>query len=148
LQLGIEIAASRLFHYRGDLDAELKRIPPQVLACANAYVAGVNARIDEVTADPALLPLEYRILGIAPLRWTLRDLVITRGASIGNADDEVRRAQLAAIGLLDLDAIVAPLRPAHRMVVPDGLDVAAVGEEDLGVLQLGRLPFGRVRGAG
>ncbi len=135
-------AASRLFHYRGDLDAELKRIPTQVLACANAYIAGVNARIDEVAADPMLLPLEYRILGIAPLRWTLRDLVITRGASIGNADDEVRRAQLAAIGLLDLDAIVAPLRPAHRMVVPDGLNVAAVGEDDLGVLQLGRLPFG------
>lgn len=135
-------AASRLFHYRGDLDAELKRIPAQVLACANAYIAGINARIDEVAADPTLLPLEYRILAIAPLRWTLRDLVITRGASIGNADDEVRRAQLAAIGLLDLDAIVAPLRPAHRMVVPDGLDVAAVGEDDLGILQLGRLPFG------
>ena len=135
-------AASRLFHYRGDLDAELKRVPPAVLACAKAYVAGINARIDEVAADPALLPLEYRILGVAPLRWSLRDLVITRGASIGNADDEVRRAQLAALGLLDLDAVVAPLRPAHAMVVPAGLDVAAVSEADLGVLLLGRLPFG------
>ena len=135
-------AAARLFHYRGDLDTELKRVPRDVLACARAYVAGINARIDEVVADPALLPLEYRILDVAPLRWTLRDLVIARGASIGNADDEVRRAQLAALGLLDLDAVVAPLRPAHRMVVPDGLDVAAVSKADLGILRLGRLPFG------
>ncbi|HVJ02172.1 MAG TPA: penicillin acylase family protein [Sphingomonas sp.] len=135
-------AAARLFHYRGDLDAELRGVPANILACAQAYVAGVNARIDEVLADPSLLPLEYRILGIAPLKWDLRNLVLARDAAAGNADDEVRRAQLAALGLLDLDAIVAPLRPAWTMTVPEGLDAAAVSEADLGVLRLERLPFG------
>ncbi|MGK6354521.1 penicillin acylase family protein [Sphingomonas sp. DT-207] len=135
-------ANARLFHYRGDSDAELRDVPAEVLACARAYVAGINARIDEVIADSALLPLEYRILGIAPLKWELRDLIVPRGASVGNADDEVRRAQLAALGLLDLDAVIAPLRPAWTMQVPEGLDVAAVSEADLGVLQLGRLPWG------
>ncbi|WP_029936122.1 penicillin acylase family protein [Sphingomonas sp. UNC305MFCol5.2] len=134
-------ATARLFHYRGDLDAELRDVPDDVLACARAYVAGINARIDEVMADRALLPLEYRILDVAPLRWELRDLVLARGASIDNADDEVRRAQLAALGLLDLDAIIAPLRPAWTMTVPEGLDVAAVSAADLGMLQLGSLPF-------
>lgn len=134
-------ATARLFHYRGDLDAELRAVPEKVLACARAYVAGINARIDEVLADPALLPLEYGILGVAPLRWALRDLVIARGASIDNADDEVRRAQLAALGLLELDAIIAPLRPSWKMTVPEGLDAAAVSEDDLGMLQLGALPF-------
>ncbi|AQR73789.1 penicillin acylase family protein [Sphingomonas sp. LM7] len=134
-------ATARLFHYRGDLDAELRSVPENVLACARAYVAGINARIDEVLADPALLPLEYGILGIAPLRWELRDLVLARGASIDNADDEVRRAQLAALGLLDLDAIIAPLRPSWKMTVPEGLNPAAVSEADLGMLQLGSLPF-------
>ncbi|MBO9624351.1 MAG: penicillin acylase family protein [Sphingomonas sp.] len=134
-------AAARLFHYRGDLDAELAHVPADVLACGRAYVAGVNARIDEVLADPSLLPLEYRILGIRPLKWDLRDLVRARDAA-GNADDEVRRAQLAALGLLDLDAIIAPLRPAWTMQVPEGLDAAAVSEADLGVLRLERLPFG------
>ena len=133
---------ARLFHYRGDVDAELRRIPADVLACARAYVAGINARIDEIAADPALLPLEYGILGVAPMRWDLRDLVIARGASLGNADDEVRRAQLAALGLLDLDAIIAPLRPQWTMAVPDGLDAAAVSDADLGVMRLGGLPFG------
>src|SRR4051812_10859335 len=83
-------ATARLFHYRGDLDAELRQVPANVLACARAYVAGINARIDEVLADRTLLPLEYAILGVTPLRWDLRDLVLARGASIDNADDEVR----------------------------------------------------------
>ncbi|MGY2736800.1 penicillin acylase family protein [Sphingomonas sp. UYP23] len=135
-------AQARLFHYRGDSDAELRRLPAAVLACARAYIAGVNARIDEVTADPTLLPLEYRILGVAPLRWDIADLVRVRGAAAGNADDEVRRAQLAALGLLELDAVIAPLLPAHPLTVPDGLDVAAVSDDDLGVLTIGRLPFG------
>ncbi|MDP5278907.1 penicillin acylase family protein [Sphingomonas sp. DG1-23] len=135
-------ATARLFHYRGDLDAELRDVPAHLLACARAYVAGINARIDEVLADRSLLPLEYAILGVAPLHWDLRDLVLARGASIDNADDEVRRAQLAALGLLDLDAIVAPLRPSWTMAVPEGLDAAAVSAADLGMLRLGGLPFG------
>ncbi len=135
-------AVAKLFHYRGDLDAELRRIPANVLACARSYVAGINARIDELAADPSLLPLEYGILGVTPIKWDVRTFVLARGASIGNADDEVRRAQLAALGLLDLDAVVAPLRPAWTMTVPAGLDVAAVSDADLGVLRQGGLPFG------
>lgn len=133
---------ARLFHYRGDLDAELARVPDKVLACARAYCAGVNARIAEVLADPALLPAEYAVLGVRPLPWDVRDMVLARGASIGNVDDEIRRARLAAIGALDLDAIVAPLRPAHKMHIPTGLDTAAVSEADMGVLNIGSLPFG------
>lgn len=136
-------AAARLFHYRGDLEAELARVPRSVLDCVRGYVAGINARIAEVERDPALLPLEYRILGVMPLRWELRDLVLARGGSVGNVDDEIRRARLAAMGLLDLDRLVAPLRPAIAMAVPEGLDPAQVGGGDMGVLRLGPLPFGR-----
>ncbi|RYY41955.1 MAG: penicillin acylase family protein, partial [Sphingomonadales bacterium] len=68
--------------------------------------------------------------------------VLARGIPLDNADDEVRRAQLAAMGLLELDAIVAPLRPDWVMRVPEGLDAAAVSESDLGVLVLGEPPFG------
>jgi penicillin amidase len=135
-------AAARLYLFRGDLDAELARVPEHILACARAYVAGINARIDEVTADPALLPLEYRILGVAPLRWELRNMVLARGSGFGGVADEVRRARLAAMGVLELDAVIAPLRPAWELRVPEGLDAAAVSEADLGVLRLGALPFG------
>lgn len=135
-------ATARLFHYRGDLNAELRRVPADVLACARAYIAGINARIDEVLADPSLLPQEYAILGVQPIKWAIEDMVLARGSSIGNADDEIRRAQLAAIGMLELDEIVAPLRPKWQMTVPAGLDVNAVSPADLGVLRQGGLPFG------
>lgn len=136
-------ARARLFQYRGDLDAELARVPARILACARAYVAGVNARINEVLADPALLPLEYGILGVSPLKWELRNLVLTRGSGIGGSvEDEVRRAQLAGMGLLEFDAVIAPLRPAWNLTVPEGLDATKVSEADLGVLTLGGLPFG------
>ena len=135
-------AAARLFLFRGDLDAELAGVPENLLACARAYIAGINARIDEVMADPALLPLEYRILGVVPLRWELRNILLARGGGFGSVEDEVRRARLAGMGLLELDAVMAPLRPAWTLSVPDGLDAAAVSEADLGVLRLGGLPFG------
>ena len=126
--------AARLFHYRGDIDAELASLPPDVLDCARGFVAGVNARLAELAADPAQLPLEYGILGIAPLPWDVRDLVRVRSDGMGDADDEVRHARLQARGLLDLDELVDPLRPAWRFTVPEGLDCAAVSEADLGAL--------------
>jgi penicillin amidase len=135
-------ARARLFHYRGDLEAELAAVPPDVLACARAYVAGINARIDEVLADASLLPLEYTILNVRPLKWDLADLVLARNASLGNVNTEIRRARLAAMGLLELDAIIAPLRPDWPLTVPEGLDVAAVSRADRGVLGMGALPFG------
>ena len=135
-------ARARLFHYRGDLQAELSAVPEEVLACARSYVAGINARIDEVLADPTLLPLEYTILNVRPMKWDVTDLVLARSASLGNVDAEIRRARLAAMGLLELEGIVAPLRPDWPLSVPDGLDVAAVSDADRGILGMGGLPFG------
>lgn len=133
--------AARLFHYRGDIDAELRALPPDVLDCACGYVAGVNARISELEADPALLPLEYGILGLTPLRWDVRDLVRIRDGEMGNVDSEVRRAQLQARGLLDLDGLMDPLRPAWQFMVPDGLDCKAVTDADLGILTQAAKPL-------
>src|SRR5204862_369460 len=99
----------------------LAALPPAVLDCARGYVAGINARIAEVEADSSLLPPEYEILGFSPLRWDVRDLVRVRGGSMGDADDEVRRAQLQARGLLAFDQLMDPLRPAWTFAVPEGL---------------------------
>ncbi|MGA1819081.1 penicillin acylase family protein [Sphingobium sp. WW5] len=132
--------AARLFLYRGDIDAELATLPPGVLECAQGYVAGVNARISELEANPAQMPLEYGILNLTPLRWDVRDLVRNRGIGMGDADDEVRRAQMQAKGLLAHDALMAPLRPAWQFTVPEGLDCSAVSEADLGVLDPANRP--------
>ena len=133
-------AAARLFLFRGDLDAELAAVPAHLVTCARAYASGINARIDEVLADPTLLPLEYSILGVSPLKWDVRDMVLTRSGGF-SVEPEVRRARLAAMGLLELDAVIAPLRPAWDLAVPEGLDAAAVSDADMGVLRLGGLPW-------
>lgn len=127
--------AARLFHYRGDLDAELASIPADVVDCVRGYCAGINARIDEIVADPAIAPGEYAILGIEPLRWSLKDCLRRRGAGSDDADEQIRRAMLEARGLLDLEHWREPLRPVWNFTVPEGLDCAAVSREDLGALR-------------
>jgi penicillin amidase len=133
--------SARLFQYRDDVEAELASLPPEVLACAKGYVAGVNARLAELEADPTLLPQEYAIFGIRPLHWDVRDFVIMRSPSVGNIEDEIRRSKLAVRGLLDQDLLVDPLRPAHAFLIPDGLDPAQVSDADLGLLAVAERPL-------
>lgn len=133
--------AARLFHYRGDIAAELAGIPKDVVDCVAGYCAGINAWIDEIAANPALAPLEYQVLGIAPLRWSVADCVRRRGSASDDSDDQIRRARLQARGLLQYETWREPLRPAWEFTVPEGLDCAAVSPDDLGNLRdLNRLP--------
>ena len=61
---------ARLHLFRGDLDDELERYHPRGKSIVEAYVRGVNAYIAETERNPALLPMEFRMLGIKPGRWT------------------------------------------------------------------------------
>lgn len=141
--------AARAFHYRGDIDAELAAMPPGVLEAATGYVAGVNARIAELAADPTQLPPEYAILGLTPLHWDLGALARARGVETGDAEDEIRRARLSAIGQLEADRLMSPLRPAWNFKLPDGLDVGAVTDADMGILAPSArpLPYGAIETA-
>lgn len=125
--------ASRLFLFRGDAAAELARFSPQAQDCARAYVAGINAYLARLRADPDLLPPEFRIFDYMPLDWDVLDLIRIRAEATGNTEAEIRRARLAAQGGLALDGLVMPLQPAHDLSVPNGLDVHAVSEKDLGL---------------
>lgn len=124
--------ANRLFLFRGDAGAEFAALPQTVQTCATAYVAGINAYLKEIEQTPEKLSEEFRIFAYNPLRWDVLDLVRMRAEATGNTKGEVRRAQLAAKNALAYDALIQPLRPAHTLKVPDGLDVHAVSEQDLG----------------
>src|SRR3954470_6993710 len=58
------------------------------------YIAGINARIDEVNANPTELPSEYPALGARPERWTTADtaamavLLVTQ-FTVSNGGEEV-----------------------------------------------------------
>lgn len=90
---------ARLHMFRGDLDAELNHYHPRGKQIIEAYVAGVNARIAETERDAALLPLEFRLLGIKPGRWTPAVVVSRHQALTANIADEVRYVRtIKAIG--------------------------------------------------
>ncbi len=40
-----------------------------------SYVEGINKRIDEINADPTLLPFEFMALGFTPAYWSEEDLL-------------------------------------------------------------------------
>lgn len=136
--------ANRLFLFQGDAAAELARYPTVVQDSARGFVAGINAYLAECVRDPSLLPPEFPIFDYTPEPWDVLDLIRIRAEPVGNTAAEVRRAQLAARGALDLDHLMVKLQPDWQLVVPAGLDVHAVSERDLGwlgVLQA-ELPLG------
>jgi len=91
---------ARLHMYRGDLDEELNRYHPRGKLIVESYVRGVNAYIDETEKNAALLPMEFRMLGIKPGRWTPAVVISRHQALASNAGEEVRSMRtIKAIGL-------------------------------------------------
>src|SRR5208282_5537035 len=90
---------ARLFKFRGDMLQELRHYHPRGPAIVRAFVDGVNAWIGETERNPALLPMEFRLLATKPGRWTQEVVVSRHGGLLGNIEQEfaVTRA-VAAVG--------------------------------------------------
>jgi penicillin amidase len=96
-ELNRDIGA-RLHMYRGDMDAELNHYHPRGKQIVEAYVRGVNAYIDEALRDPASLPVEFKMLGITPGKWTPAVVISRHQALTANVPNEVTHAR--AVGAL------------------------------------------------
>lgn len=92
---------ARLHMFRGDLDDELNRYHPRGKLIVEAYVRGINAYIAETEKNAALLPMEFRMLGISPGRWTPAVVISRHQALTSNASEEVR--SIRAVKALGLD---------------------------------------------
>ena len=89
---------TRLHMYRGDMDAELNHYHPRGKAIVEAYVRGVNAYVDEAMRDPASLPVEFKMLGITPGKWTPQVVISRHQALTSNVPNEATHVR--AIGAL------------------------------------------------
>ena len=89
---------TRLHMFRGDLDAELNHYHPRGKAIVEAYVRGVNAYVDEAMRTPASLPVEFKMLGITPGKWTPQVVISRHQALTSNVPNEAtpRRAHRRA----------------------------------------------------
>lgn len=94
---------ARLHMFRGDMDDELNRYHPRGKAIIEAYVRGVNAYITETERNPALLPMEFRMLGIKPGHWTPAVVVSRHQALAGNLGEEV--PSVRAIRASNIDTV-------------------------------------------
>ena len=94
---------TRLHMFRGDLKAELNWYHPHGEAIVSAYVRGVNAYIAEALRNPAGLPVEFKMLGIAPAPWTPEVVISRHNALLANIGQEVNLAQ--AVRMLGADRV-------------------------------------------
>ena len=94
---------ARLHRFRGDLTTELKHYHDRGDRIIPAFVRGINAYIDQTVADPDLLPLEFRLLGITPQHWTPEVVISRHQGLVGNVSSEIGIAR--AVAMLGADAV-------------------------------------------
>ena len=80
---------TRLFRFRGDMNAELKHYHPQGASIIQAYVDGVNEYIAEISKSPEQLPVEFQLLHIQPGSWTPEVVISRHQGILGNVTREL-----------------------------------------------------------
>ncbi|MEB3368322.1 penicillin acylase family protein [Saccharopolyspora mangrovi] len=129
--------ATRLFLYRGDMDAEWARYSDDAQRVATQFTNGINAYLDWLDAHPQQLPEEFGILGYRPARWDPADVVRIRSHGLTrNLESEVERARVTCAAGVEADQVRQGLQPDHRVVVPDGFDPCALPADVLDVFDL------------
>ncbi len=141
--------ATRLFLYRGDMDAEWATYGPDARAWTEAFVAGINAYVSQVRSGAAALPVEFELTKSAPELWAADDVVRIRSHGISNnAESEALRARVAAAGGVEADRVRRKLDPPHQSRIPEGLDPADIPADILAdyVLATREVSFGAMAG--
>ncbi len=120
---------ARLLRFRGSLRDELSHYHPRGVEIVTAFVAGINAYIELTEANPDLLPLEFRILGTKPERWTPAIVISRHNGLFRNASREISMAKivhsLGPAGAADL----LDFQPETPVLTPDStIDLALLTE--------------------
>lgn len=88
---------TRLFMFRGDMEAEMQYYHPRGKLIITSFVRGVNAYIDLTEKNPGLLPMEFELLGIKPGKWTPETVISRHQGLLGNIGDELETGRLVAL---------------------------------------------------
>lgn len=129
--------ASRLFLYRGDMDAEFAAYAPDARDICAAFAAGINAYVDLCAREPARLPPEFALLGTVPRHWAAEDVVRIRSHSLTrNALSEVLRAVVLSRADLATDLLRKDIEPMREPTRPRGLDLASIAPDCLDTFKL------------
>jgi penicillin amidase len=118
---------ARLLRARVDMTEEMTHYHPDGVEIITSFVRGVNAYIEGVLEKPESLPLEFRLLGIKPGRWTPEVVVSRHNGLFRNAGTEVSMAQTAALMEMEEINALLYLHPGNpKISVPDGIDLSQI----------------------
>ena len=91
---------TRLFRFKGDIKEEMNYYHERGELIITSYVKGVNAYIELTEKNPALLPIEFELLGIQPQKWTPEVVISRHQGLLGNIGAELNVGrQVALIGV-------------------------------------------------
>ena len=131
---------ARLLRYRGNLEQELNHYHERGTAIFGAFVRGVNAYIALTEEDPTLLPIEFRLLGTTPGRWTPEIVVSRLNGLYSNVTREVRNAQL--LQTMDAETLtsLSDFRPRNPDLSDNGVDLSLIDDDVLKLYVAARAP--------
>lgn len=131
--------ATRLFLYRGDMYREWLAYGSDAKQIAESFTAGINAYLDLIDGNPALLPPEFLLLDYRPARWSAPDVVRIRSHGLlRNVRNEVQRARIACAVGIEAAADWKLLEPEWTTSIPEGLDPCVIPEDVLQTYDLAR----------
>ena len=87
---------TRLFKFRGDMAEELNHYHEDGEAIITAFTNGVNAYIEEILETPEALPVEFKVLGIQPGKWTPEVVISRHQGLLGNIGAELNVGRAVA----------------------------------------------------
>ncbi|MCC7418026.1 MAG: penicillin acylase family protein [Acidobacteria bacterium] len=133
---------TRLHMFRGDLKRELNWYHPHGEAIITAFVDGINAAVDEARRAPADLPVDFKMLGILPERWTAADVISRHNGLLGNIGQEVNMAQAVRIMGADTVKDLSDFYgPDPRLEVDAAIDLSLISNDILELYNAFRRPI-------
>jgi penicillin amidase len=118
---------ARLLKARVDMKEEMSHYHPDGEEIITSFVRGINSYIDHTRGNPAILPIEFQLLGITPGHWTPEVVVSRHNGLFRNVRYEVALAQ--AVNLIGSQKVrsLLNLQPRHPDLLPtEGLDLSLI----------------------
>ncbi len=133
---------ARLFAFRGNMETELARYHPHGGAIVRAFVDGINAYVALTERDSTRLPLEFRLLGTKPGRWTPEVVVSRFGGLLGNITEEVTLTRAVAAVGADVVKRIDNFHPGNPdLTIDEAIDASLLSAPILALYQAFRAPL-------
>ncbi|MSU71545.1 MAG: penicillin acylase family protein [Opitutus sp.] len=126
--------AARSVLFRGDMYREWLAYGSDAKRVAESFVAGVNAYVALVKAQPERRPLEFKLLGYQPAFWSPEDVVRIRHHGLTlNFTSEIDRAAALSSGATGMraDWLRRELDPPVTPKVAEGVDLGGLPTAEL-----------------